>query len=53
MLSRGGSVLAPPGVDMVAPLDLPRNAEGAQRESRAGWRPIKRGQGQYTMLLLV
>jgi hypothetical protein len=28
MLSRGGSVLAPPGVDMVASSGVPRNAEG-------------------------
>jgi hypothetical protein len=28
MFSRGGSVLAPPGVVMVAPSEVPRNAEG-------------------------
>jgi hypothetical protein len=30
MLSREGSVLAPPGVVMVAPPEIPRNAEGAR-----------------------
>ena len=30
MFSRGGSVLAPPGVVMVAPPEVPRNAEGCK-----------------------
>jgi hypothetical protein len=34
MFSRGGSVLAPPGVIMVAPQTLLRKAEGAQSEGR-------------------
>jgi hypothetical protein len=37
MLSRGGSVLAPPGVVMVAPQTALRNAEGAMRRPR-WWR---------------
>jgi hypothetical protein len=41
-------VLAPPGVVMVSPLEVLRNAERAQSEGRAiEWRPKKRGQGKY------
>jgi hypothetical protein len=45
-----GGVPAPPGVVMVAPPEVPRNAEGAQREGRVGGgrpsTPVQRGQ-QY------
>ena len=47
MLSRGGSVLAPPGVVMVAPPEVPRNAEGAQSEGRAKEIVKERDQEQY------
>ena len=37
----------PTGVVMVAPSEVPRNAEGAQSEGRARERSTKRGQGHY------
>src|SRR5829696_9930911 len=46
--STGGWVVpAPPGVVMVAPLEVPRNAGGAMRRPRPGGYPKKRRQGQY------
>ena len=42
-----GVVPAPPGIVMVAPPEVPRNASRVPGEGRAREGPTKRGQGQY------